>query len=295
MWEWQNSIGDVVTVNWGGATHAGAPPGDLRVAAARIIVSLAIRMEQESGLMHRLTKPADFLAPRVLHRDGVMLVIDKPAGMIVHPRPGTQGESLEDYFDGLRFGLPRKPALAHRLDRDTTGCLVLGRHPKALRKLHRIFAEGRAGKVYWAICRGLPPAASGVIDAPLKKLNDPSGWRMTIAEDGLPAITEYRLLTERCGLSFVEARPRTGRTHQIRVHLASMGCPILGDQQYGGGSEEDRRQPMMLHSRRIEIPISSSNPPVVVEAPPPAPMARMIETLQAGADTGDPTPLPEAN
>jgi len=221
------------------------------------------------------SSPADFLVARILHRDGMMIVIDKPAGYVVHPKPGSKSESLEDYFDALRFGLPRSPALAHRLDRDTTGCLVLGRHPKALRKLHKLFAEGRAEKTYWAICRGAPSAASGVVNAPLKKLNDETGWRMMIAEDGLNAVTSYRVLATKDGLSFVEARPLTGRTHQIRVHLASVGCPITGDPQYG--APEDRDRPMMLHARRIELPISKSRPAVVVEAPPPASMARMIE------------------
>jgi RluA family pseudouridine synthase len=216
-------------------------------------------------------RPADFLVNRVLHRDGVVIVIDKPAGMVVHPKPGSKGESLEDYFDALRFGVRHKPALAHRLDRDTTGCLVLGRHPKALRKLHRIFADGLAGKTYWAICRGVPAAASGVIDAPLRKLNEPSGWRMAIDEEGLTARTDWRLLSTAGGLSFIEALPKTGRTHQIRVHLASIGCPIVGDPLYGELSAEDRREAMMLHARAISLPISRTGPPVTVEAAPPPP------------------------
>ncbi|NWG72663.1 MAG: RNA pseudouridine synthase [Parvularculaceae bacterium] len=225
------------------------------------------------------SRPADFLVSRVLHRDGLMIVIDKPAGMVVHPKPGAKGESLEDYFGALRFGLPRSPALAHRLDRDTTGCLVLGRHPKALRKLHRLFAEGAVEKTYWAICRGVPKPPSGIIDAPLQKLNDSGGWRMTIGDGGLLAITAYRLLAERGGLSFIEARPRTGRTHQIRVHLASIGCPIVGDPQYGDLSIEDRAKPMMLHARRIVLPISKSGPPVAVDAPPPPWMARALDEV----------------
>ena len=222
-----------------------------------------------------MNRPPDFLVPRVLHRDGVMIVIDKPAGIVVHPKPGARGESLEDYFDALRFGLARAPALAHRLDRDTTGCLVLGRHPKALRKLHRLFAEGRVEKVYWAITRGAPPSASGTIDTPLRKVNDSSGWRIEIAADGQTAITAWNLLARNAGLSLIEARPKTGRTHQIRVHLASIGCSIVGDPQYGA-RERDPMTPMMLHARRIALPISKAGPPVVVAAPPPPPMALLI-------------------
>jgi len=98
---------------------------------------------------------AEEIVARLVYRDGLMLVIDKPAGLAVHKGP-KGGESLEDYFDALRFGLPRAPALAHRLDRDTSGCLVLGRHPKALRRLGRLFAEGKVEKTYWAVVVGIP-------------------------------------------------------------------------------------------------------------------------------------------
>ena len=98
---------------------------------------------------------AEEIVARLVYRDGLMLVIDKPAGLAVHKGP-KGGESLEDYFDALRFGLPRPPALAHRLDRDTSGCLVLGRHRKALAALGRLFKSGRIGKTYWAVVAGEP-------------------------------------------------------------------------------------------------------------------------------------------
>ena len=120
------------------------------------------------------------LESRLLYRDGLMLVIDKPAGIPVHGGPGG-GDNLENHFDALRFGLPRPPALAHRLDRDTSGCLVLGRHPKALRKLHRLFSEGRVEKTYWAVTKGAPEKLSGTVDAPLKKETRGAGWRVVIA------------------------------------------------------------------------------------------------------------------
>lgn len=235
---------------------------------------------------------SDFLVDRILHRDGLMLVIDKPAGLPVHAKPGSKkgegGESLEDYFDALRFGLPRAPALAHRLDRDTTGCLVLGRHPKALRKLHKLFFEGAVDKTYWAICRGVPEKLSGTIDAPLKKGTEKTGWKMSIAGEGeegaLDAVTTYRTLKTKDGVSFIEAKPKTGRTHQIRVHLNHIGAPIIGDPLYGNLSTEDRRQPVMLHARRVIIPISKSKEPVAVEAPPPEWMERALKTLGFLAD-----------
>jgi tRNA pseudouridine32 synthase/23S rRNA pseudouridine746 synthase/23S rRNA pseudouridine1911/1915/1917 synthase len=227
---------------------------------------------------------SNFLVDHILHRDGLMLVIDKPAGLPVHAKPGTKksegGESLEDYFDALRFGLPRPPALAHRLDRDTTGCLVLGRHPKALRKLHKLFFEGAVDKTYWAICRGVPEKLSGTIDAPLKKGTQKAGWKMSLAredeEDAQSAVTTYRTLKTKDGVSFIEAKPKTGRTHQIRVHLASIGAPIIGDPLYGELSADDRAQPIMLHARRVIIPISKNKDPIVVEAPPPAAMTDLL-------------------
>jgi tRNA pseudouridine32 synthase/23S rRNA pseudouridine746 synthase/23S rRNA pseudouridine1911/1915/1917 synthase len=232
--------------------------------------------------------PADFLADRILYRDGLMLVIDKPAGLPVHAKPGSrkgESESLEDYFDALRFGLPRPPALAHRLDRDTTGCLVLGRHPKALRKLHKLFFEGAIDKTYWAICRGVPEKLSGTINAPLKKGTEKKGWRMSVAasgdEDALTAVTTYRTLTSKDGVAFIEAKPKTGRTHQIRVHLASIGAPIIGDPLYGDLSPDDRAQNMMLHARRVVIPISKNKEAVVAEAPPPEWIAKALEDTGA--------------
>ncbi|HBK90870.1 MAG TPA: RNA pseudouridine synthase [Parvularcula sp.] len=232
----------------------------------------------------------DLLA-RVLYRDGLMLVIDKPAGLPVHARPGTKkGEgapSLENYFHQLRFGLPRDPALAHRLDRDTTGCLVLGRHPKALRKLHKLFLEGRIEKTYWAICRGVPEKLSGAIDVALKKGTERAGWKMSAAAPGdegaMTAVTTYRTLKTMDGLSFIEAKPKTGRTHQIRVHLSAIGAPILGDPLYGDLTKEERAGPIMLHARRVVVPISKNREPVTVEAPPPAWMAAMLARFDARA------------
>ena len=120
---------------------------------------------------------------RLLYRDGLMLVIDKPAGIAVHKGP-KGGASLEDDFDALRFGLPRRPALAHRLDRETAGCLVLGRHHKALEKLGLLFKQGEIEKTYWAIVEGGPRAEQGLIDLPLGRLDATRGWWMKVDPNG---------------------------------------------------------------------------------------------------------------
>lgn len=210
------------------------------------------------------------LADRLLYRDGLMLVLDKPAGLPVHRGP-KGGPTVDDHLDQLRFGLPQPPALAHRLDRGTSGCLVLGRHRKALARLGRLFASGEVLKVYWADTRSRPPADQGTIELPLARRAAGRGWWMRVDPAGAPARTEYRVLGDADGLVRLELRPLTGRTHQLRVHLAAIGCPIVGDSIYG--EETDRSRPLNLHARRIVIPLYPKRPPVDVIAPLPAHMA----------------------
>ncbi|HEX5454980.1 MAG TPA: RNA pseudouridine synthase [Stellaceae bacterium] len=215
------------------------------------------------------------LAERVLYRDGLVLVIDKPAGIPVHAGPGG-GPNLEHWFPLLRFGLPRPPALAHRLDRDTSGCLVLGRHPKALRRLGRLFSEGRVEKVYWAVVAGEPREAEGRIEAALaKQPRGTVGWRMIADPDGQHAVTDYRVLATDAGRSWLELRPRTGRTHQVRVHCALLGCPVVGDPAYGG----PEGMPLQLHARAITLPLYPAREPVAAEAPVPPHMLPALAAL----------------
>src|SRR5260221_556691 len=183
--------------------------------------------------MRRSPLTADQSQARVLHRDGLILVIDKPAGLAVHAGP-SKAPNLEECFDDLRFGLPRQPALAHRLDADTSGVLVLGRHPKALSKLGRLFQARDTEKTYWAIVQGAPPTEEGVFDQKLLKVNTRSGWSVKVSDKGQTAITHYKVLgggsdTSGLGMTWLELKPETGRTHQIRVHCAAAGCPVIAD------------------------------------------------------------------
>ena len=164
--------------------------------------------------------PEEIVA-RLLYRDGLMLVIDKPAGFAVHKGP-KGGESLEDYFGALRFGLPRAPALAHRLDRDTSGCLVLGRHRKALAELGRLFKAGKVGKTYWALVEGLPAEDEGRIELPLGRKDATRGWWMKHDPQGQPAVTTWKVMGRAPPLTWLALEPLTGRTHQLRVHCAAM-------------------------------------------------------------------------
>jgi tRNA pseudouridine32 synthase/23S rRNA pseudouridine746 synthase len=214
------------------------------------------------------------LQARVLLRDANLIILDKPAGLPVHAGPRAQ-DNLEALLPALSFGLRHVPALAHRLDQDTSGCLVLARHPKALSRLGRLFGAGRIEKTYWAVVDGEPPAESGTIDLKLRKATGPAGWRMVVdPAEGQGAFSQWRVLGRGDGLAWLEIRPQTGRTHQIRVHLAAQGWPILGDPVYGKAGAV----PMQLLSRRIAVPYWLDRPPVTAEASPAiamqAPLAR---------------------
>ncbi len=157
------------------------------------------------------------MVARLLYRDGLMLVLDKPAGFAVHRGP-KGGESLEDHFGALRFGLPRAPALAHRLDRDTSGCLVLGRHRKALESLGKLFKQGKVGKTYWALVQGGPAENEGRIDMPLGKRDDSRGWWMKPDPKGQPAVTTWKVMGRAEGKSWLALEPRH------RPHASACEC-----------------------------------------------------------------------
>ena len=214
------------------------------------------------------------MVARLLYRDGLMLVIDKPAGMAVHRGP-KGGDSLEDHFDALRFGLPRAPALAHRLDRDTSGCLVLGRHRKALAALGKMFKTGKIGKTYWAVVEGGPDADEGTIEIPLGKRDETRGWWMKRDAEGQAAVTTWKVVGRGTDLTWLAMEPVTGRTHQLRVHAAEMGWSIVGDNIYGSAPRTGG--PILhLHSREVVVPISKNKPPVAVIAPVPEHMRERL-------------------
>ncbi|HUG63369.1 MAG TPA: RNA pseudouridine synthase [Methylomirabilota bacterium] len=229
--------------------------------------------------------PEDLLA-RLLYRDALMLVIDKPAGLPVHAGPGG-GETLDGHFDALRFGLPRPPALAHRLDRDTSGCLVLGRHRRATAELGALFARQRIEKTYLAVVCGRLEPDEGAIDAPLAKVShDRRSWWMKVDPAGQPALTGFRVIARGERLTVVDLMPRTGRTHQLRVHMAHLGHPIVGDGVYGGDLARGVDHHLHLHARRVVVPLYRKKPPVAVEAPMPSHMMRLLTRLDALDKTG---------
>ena len=201
----------------------------------------------------------------VLYIDGEAIVIDKPAGLAVHPGPRTP-RSLEDHLRYLRFGFHREPAPVHRLDRDTSGCLLLARHAKAHKRFQRAFEEGAVRKTYAAVIDGEPEGEEGLMDLALTKVSSrEAGWRMVGDLGGKPSRTRWRVVHRHEGRALVRFEPETGRTHQVRVHAAEgLGAAVVGDPVYGRGSAV----PLLLHAVALEVG-RESKPPVVATAPLP--------------------------
>ncbi len=198
----------------------------------------------------------------------------------MHPGPKTP-ESLEAFLPSLMFGRRDPPQPVHRLDRDTSGCLVLGRTRSAIKRLTGLLSEGRVQKTYWAIVSGGPKQDEGLIEQSIAKRNDPSGWRMVPDRTGLAAVTPYRVLARAKNASLLELTPKTGRTHQIRVHCALLGCPVMDDPIYGNG---DGSSPHRLHARRIVLPARLEGPELDITAPLPTETRALLDKLGLGAN-----------
>ena len=190
------------------------------------------------------------LEDHVLFIDGEAIVIDKPAGLAVD-RPRDNSPSVEAMLGDLTFGFQRLPMPVHRIDRDTSGCLLLSRNPKAHKRFHAAFEAGQVTKRYLAILDGVPEEDSGLIDLPLSKISSAeTGWRMRGDAKGKPARTRWRMLNRGDHRALIAFFPETGRTHQLRVHAAEgLGIPIMGDPVYGAGGPA-----MMLHAVELTMP-----------------------------------------
>jgi 23S rRNA pseudouridine955/2504/2580 synthase len=229
------------------------------------------------------------LRARVLHRDPDVLVIDKPFGLAVQGGTGTT-KHLDAMLDALRFDADERPRLVHRLDRDTSGCLVLARNAFAARHLADAFRSRDTLKVYWAVVVGVPERLEGRIDLPLAKAASPRGERVAADPDeGKRAITDFAVV-ERAHrrAAWVALWPRTGRTHQLRVHMAAIGTPILGDGKYGGADAAiagaDLPDRLHLHARRVVVPHPRGGR-VDVTAPLPQHMRATWDYFGFGPDT----------
>ena len=197
----------------------------------------------------------------VIFEDEALLVVDKPAGVVAQPTEGRVGDSL---IDLARYYLKSAPGLVHRLDRETSGVTIFGKTPEATRALAAEFREGQAKKRYLAVTApGLPE--KGQIDLPLSRdPSRPGRWRASKAFGGIDAVTQYARLKATAEFATVELFPLTGRTHQLRAHLAGIGFPIRGDKLYGGSGDVR----CLLHAQRLDVLGRTFEAPVPADLAP---------------------------
>jgi 23S rRNA pseudouridine955/2504/2580 synthase len=223
-------------------------------------------------------RPAEF---PLVYEDAALLVIDKPAGVAVH---GGSGLSF-GVIESLRAARPQAKVLelAHRLDRDTSGLLIVAKKRSALVELHRMLRDGEIEKVYLALAKGR--VAGGTLDQPLHKYVNAKGERrVSVKEGGVSAATQVRVLKSNGHFSFVEVRLLTGRTHQIRVHLAHAGHPLLGDDKYGDFElnhrlEKQGLRRLLLHASRLAFLHPLSRDSIKLEAPLPPDIKKFVDVL----------------
>jgi 23S rRNA pseudouridine955/2504/2580 synthase len=246
----------------------------------------------EAGEAHARPQDLALLRDAVIYRDDWAIVVNKPAGLAV--QGGTNMERhVDGLLDGLRFDSDERPRLVHRLDKDTSGVLLIARDAAAAAFFTRAFRDRTTRKIYWAIVVGLPQPLQGRIDLGLAKSGG-AGRERVHADDreGKNAVTYYRVV-DNAGdrASWLALLPLTGRTHQLRAHCAALGTPILGDGKYGGHAAQlpggAAAHRLHLHARSLEIP-SPGGGTLRVTAPLPPHMRRMWDFFGVAADAGDP-------
>ena len=268
--------------------NGGRVKAEDRLEANDIIRIPPIRTATPDSIALPKDRLREQLEPRILYEDEHLMVLDKPFGMAVHGGSGLRYGVIE----GLREIRPeaRFLELVHRLDRDTSGCLLIAKKRSALASLHKQFRDDQVKKVYWALLSGEWARKHWQVDAPLQKNTLKSGERLVrVARDGKPALTEFRRLARYAGATLVEARPVTGRTHQIRVHAQVLGHPLACDERYGDENlnRHFRLQGLkrlFLHAMETTFRHPQSGQPLSVKAP-------LATDLQAFLDS---LPRPEA-
>jgi 23S rRNA pseudouridine1911/1915/1917 synthase len=222
---------------------------------------------------------------RVAYQDGDLAIIDKPAGLVVHPaaghRSGTLANALAARFpDTQKVGSRDRPGIVHRLDKDTSGLIAVALNPRAHEFLQREIASRRAERLYLALVSGRPEADQATIDAPIGR-DTRDRKRMAVhGAAARPASTSFRVVEELPGFTLVEAKLHTGRTHQIRVHLAAIGHPVAGDDVYRGQQLPGLSR-QFLHAHRLSLRSPSRGDTIVAESPLPRDLHRVLESLRA--------------
>jgi 23S rRNA pseudouridine1911/1915/1917 synthase len=219
----------------------------------------------------------------VVFQDDAIVVVNKPAGLVVHPAPGHRGTTLVEHLGGVTAGGPaERPGVVHRLDRDTSGLLVLARTDQALRTLQAAIAERRVHREYLALVDGVPPARTGTIDAPIGR---DARDRIRMAIDGeaaRDAVTHFEVLEYFADATLLSVVLDTGRTHQIRVHLQAIGHPVLGDPTYGEGAFRGLER-QWLHATRLHLPHPVTGEELEFHAPAPADLEAVLAAARAAA------------
>jgi 23S rRNA pseudouridine1911/1915/1917 synthase len=249
----------------------------------------------------------------ILYEDDALVAIDKPAGIVAHPTGRIRHGTLINFLHA-RYRRPEDasedvvPRLAHRLDKDTSGVVLVVKDRRLDAEVTRQFHRREVTKTYLALVRGAPRADRGTVDAPLGPREDgETKLHMALRDDGRPARTRWRVVERLPGHAWMEVRPLTGRTHQIRVHLASIGHPIVADHLYGDVRPLRRSTAapdlpeaedailldrLALHAHRLELTHPATGRPLVLESPVPADLARAVEGLRRVGDARRPMPVP---
>ena len=263
-----------------------AEPGMAKVAADRPKRAASNLSEDEIAFAQSL----------VIYKDNAGLVLNKPPGLATQGGSGTS-EHVDRLLDELTYDLKGRPKLVHRLDKDTSGALLVARTPRAAAHFATAFSSRTARKVYWAIIVGVPDIHDGMIELPIAKQPGTGGEKMHVDEkEGSPARTRYRVV-QRAGnvAAWVELQPFTGRTHQLRVHMAAIGHPIVGDGKYGGKASfltGTVSRKMHLHARRIRVEHPDGDI-IDVTADLPPHFTETLDDLGFDIETGDVLTLDE--
>jgi 23S rRNA pseudouridine1911/1915/1917 synthase len=268
-------------------------PSEAARAGARVVI--------EEELKREPTLLPEAIPLVLLYEDDECLVVDKPAGMVVHPGAGNASGTLVHALLHHRpevsgVGHERRAGIVHRLDKDTSGCLLVAKNDAAHRALSDQFASRSVEKTYWAFVWGHMPAVHGVIDRPIGRSSADRQRMTTRARRGRSAVTRWRVLERYTVAEWLEARPETGRTHQLRVHLAEAGHPVLGDERYGGGKARARgfhgpqqtlareaislASRQALHAQALAFDRPANGERVRVESPLPDDLVALREALR---------------
>jgi len=223
--------------------------------------------------------------PRIAYSDEHLAIVDKPAGLLVHAAPGTTGPTLVDALGDLLAGGedPERPGIVHRLDRDTSGLLVVARTPAAHAALSRMIADREVSREYAALVAGCPPSRTGKIDAALGRDHRAPERVVVGGRRPRPAVTHFEVRERLARDALLEVRLETGRTHQIRVHLEAIGHPVAGDPQYGGGTTRRRYglERQFLHSRRLALEHPLTGDQLEAESDLPEDLQAALEAARA--------------